>query len=194
MNKINYKKLLFAVLLIGFAAAGRYLLLDFPNVETMTVAILLASALLGGAYTLVVPLAAVAIFDLFYGNNSILIFTWSAWAIIGFFGLVLKGRTKSAWKFTAGLTGMGMVASLFFYFWTNFGVWLIGSWYPKTANGLLNCFIAGIPFLKWQIIGNLIIVPVAGLAFHFLYEKIRIAQSKPLFIPTPRTSHPSKRG
>jgi len=194
MNKFNRKKLFFAVLLIGFAILGRYLLLEVPNVETMTAAILLAGALLGGAYTLIVPLAAVAIFDLFYGNSSILIFTWSAWAIIGFFGLVLKGRTKSAWKFTAGLTGMGMVASLFFYFWTNFGVWLIGNWYPKTTNGLLNCFLAGVPFLRWQIIGNLILVPVSGLAFHFLFEKIRMAKLKLLFIPTPRTSHPSKRG
>lgn len=181
MKKFNRKKLFFAVLLIGFATIGRYLLLDFPNVETMTAATLIAGALLGGGYTLVVPLLAVAIFDLFYGNSSILLFTWSAWAIIGFLGLVLNGRTKSAWKFTAGLTGMGMASSLFFYFWTNFGVWLIGNWYPKTADGILNCYIAGLPFLKWQLIGNLIVVPVSTLIFHYLWVKVRLPKLKALF-------------
>jgi len=127
---------------------------------------------------LVIPLASVALFDWFYGNNPILLFTWSAWAIVGFLGLVLKGRTKSRWKFTAGLTGMGMVASLFFFFWTNFGVWLTSGLYPSTANGLLTSFIMGLPFLKMQVLGNLIVVPTAALAFHFLWEKIRIPRAK----------------
>jgi len=48
MKKINTKKIIFAFALIIFATGGRYLLLDFPNVETMTVAALLAGSLLGG--------------------------------------------------------------------------------------------------------------------------------------------------
>lgn len=181
MNKLNSKKLIFAVVLIAFGVIGRYLLLDVPNVETMTATALLAGALLGGGYVLIVPLAAVAIFDLFYGNSSILFFTWSAWAIIGFLGLVLKGRTKNAFKFSAGMTGMGLTASLLFYFWTNFGVWIMGSWYPRTADGLLTCYLAGLPFLKWQLIGNLIVVPISALAFHYLWEKVRVPKLKSVF-------------
>lgn len=178
MKTLNHQKLFFSFLLVGFAVAGRYLLLDLPNVETMTAATLLAGALLGGGYTLVVPLMSVAVFDWFYGNSSILLFTWSAWAIIGFFGMVLKERTKSAFKFTLGMTGMGMVSSLFFYFWTNFGVWLIGNWYPKTAEGLLTSYLMGIPFLKMQVLGNLIVVPVSAFIFHFVWNKIRAARKR----------------
>lgn len=178
MRKINRQKLIFAFLLIGFAVIGRYLLLDIPNVETMTAAALLAGALLGGGYTLLIPLASVAAFDLFYGNSPILLFTWSAWAIIGFFGLIMKGRDKTSWKFTAGLTGMGIVSSLFFFFWTNFGVWLIGTMYPKTASGLFTSYLMGIPFLRMQVLGNLIVVPIAATALHYLWKKMRVPKPK----------------
>jgi len=178
MRKISRKKLIFAFLLVGFAVIGRYLLLDIPNVETMTAVALLAGALLGGGYTLLIPLAAVAIFDLFYGNSSILIFTWSAWAIIGFLGLVMKGRDKTGWRFTAGLTGMGIVSSLFFFFWTNFGVWLVGTLYPKTASGLFTSFLMGIPFLRMQVLGNLIVVPITVTAFHYLWKRMQVPRTK----------------
>jgi hypothetical protein len=170
MNNFSWKKLSFAVLLIVFGVFGRYLLLDLPNIETMTATALLAGAMLGGGYALVIPLLSVALFDLFYGNSSILLFTWSAWAIIGFIGLVLKGRKMKTWKFTASMTGLGMASSLLFYFWTNFGVWLVGSLYPRTVEGLISSYIAGIPFLKAQLIGNLIVVPIAAITFRFAWK------------------------
>ena len=174
MKKISWKKLSFAALLIAFGTLGRYLLLDFPNVETMTATALLAGAMLGGGYALVIPLLSVALFDLFYGNSPILLFTWSAWAVIGSIGMVLKGRNTKTWKFTTGMTGLGMASSLLFYFWTNFGVWLVGSLYPRTIEGLVSSYIAGIPFLKMQLIGNLIVVPIATVVFNFAWKRMRV--------------------
>ncbi|MBU0613082.1 hypothetical protein KKB10_03625 [Patescibacteria group bacterium] len=178
MKKISWKKLSFAILLVTFGTLGRYLLLDFPNIETMTTTALLAGAMLGGGYALAIPLLSVAVFDIFYGNSSILLFTWSAWAIIGLIGLVLKGRKMKTLKFTASMTGLGMASSLLFYFWTNFGVWLVGSFYPRTVEGLISSYIAGIPFLKMQLIGNLIVVPIATVTLSFVWKGINSFQVK----------------
>ncbi|MFA6272225.1 MAG: DUF6580 family putative transport protein [Patescibacteria group bacterium] len=178
MKMISWKKLSFALLLVVVGVIGRYLLLDFPNVETMTAVALLAGALLGGGYTVVVPLLAVAVFDIFYGNSSILFFTWSAWAIIGLIGLVLKGKKMKTWKFTASMAGLGVASSLFFYIWTNFGVWLIGDWYPETLSGLMTCMIAGLPFLKAQIMGNLIVVPLTAVSLNYVWQRVNALQFK----------------
>jgi uncharacterized membrane protein len=176
MKKLSWKKLVFAILLVAFGTLGRYLLLDLPNIETMTAVALLSGALLGGGYTLVVPLISVALFDIFYGNSSILLFTWSAWAMIGLIGLVLRRRNMKTWKFTASMTGLGIASSLLFYFWTNFGVWLIGDWYPETLGGLMTCLIAGLPFLKAQIMGNLIAVPLIVVTLNYFWQKFDILQ------------------
>ncbi|MFA6391569.1 MAG: DUF6580 family putative transport protein [Patescibacteria group bacterium] len=176
MKNISWRKLVFALLLIAFGTLGRYLLLDMPNIETMTAISLLAGALLGGGYALAVPLLSVALFDIFYGNSSILFFTWSAWAMIGLIGLVLKKKKMSAWKFTAGMTGLGVLSSVLFYIWTNFGVWLIGDWYPETVGGLMTCMIAGLPFLKAQILGNLIVVPIISISLSFVWQKFEVLQ------------------
>ncbi len=161
----NILRLIFAIILIAFGSLGRILLLDLPNVETLTVASLLAGGVLGGFYALIVPVAVVAITDLYIGNTNILIFTWAAWAIIGLLGMVLRKKEKTSFKFIFSITGLGIGASLFFYLYTNFGVWLLTSLYDKTFSGLLMCYYMGLPFLKYSLTGNLIIVPLVSFIF-----------------------------
>jgi len=52
--------------------------------------------------------------------------------------------------------GYGLVGALFFYFYTNFGVWLIGNLYPHTFSGLINCYMMGLPFLRLQAVGSMV--------------------------------------
>lgn len=164
-KNINHKKMLGALALIIFGSLGRIFLLDLPNVETLTVSALLAGSLLGGLYTVLVPFSIVVLTDFYIGNNLILFFTWSAWIVIGIFGWLLKKKRAPSFKFAGQLTGMGIAASLFFYIYTNFGVWLLWSMYPHTLAGLIQCYIMALPFLKMSLLGNLIIVPlVSGAA------------------------------
>lgn len=155
---MKYYKLILAVMLIVFAVLGRILLTDMPNVETLTIVALMAGSLLGGIYTVIVPLSAVALSDMFIGNDPIMIFTWSAWAFVGLLGLLLKNSQKD-YKFGFKMTGLGIIASLIFFGWTNFGVWAMWNMYPHTWSGLIQCFVMALPFLKMSLIGNLIIVP-----------------------------------
>lgn len=160
MNKMNKKKLLIAISLIIFAVITRLLLRDLPNVETITVTALLAGSMLGGFYAVAVGLAAMAISDMIIGNDAILVFTWGAFAVIGLLGLILRNKKKQSFKYILQMTGLGMMASLFFYFFTNFGVWLLWpQMYAHTWQGLLQCYVMGLPFLKYNFLGNLVIVP-----------------------------------
>ena len=163
------KKLLGAVVLIAFGVIGRFLLIDLPNVEMLTVTALLAGAMIGGVFTVIVPLAVVALSDMinvvilhgsFAGNDPIIYFTWSAWAVIGLLGYLLRKSKKGSFKFAAKMTGMGLGASLWFFVWTNLGVWMLFSMYPKTLEGLVQCYAMAIPFFRNQIIGNLVIIPI----------------------------------
>jgi hypothetical protein len=92
-----------------------------------------------------------------------LFFTWSAFAFIGLAGLALR-RTRAASqprRLILASTGAGVLASLFFFLYTNFGVWLLGdgTMYAKTWSGLLQCYVMGLPFYRTNILGNLILVP-----------------------------------
>lgn len=164
--KKNKLKILGVFALILFGVFGRffriYFLPDLYNVEPITLVSLLAGVFLGGGYALLVPLSVVALTDIIIGNTPILYFTWSAWAIIGLFGLILRKSKKENFSFGFKMTGMGTFASLFFYLWTNFGVWAIGGWYPKTFQGLIWCYTMGLPFLKLNLLGNLVIVPAVS--------------------------------
>lgn len=167
----NWKKLIIALVLIAFGSIGRILLLDMPNVETLTVVSLLAGAWLGGVYFFIVPLATVAITDMYigFGQDATMLFVWSAWAVIGGLGWLLR-KSKRNFKFGFKLTGMGVVASTFFFIWTNFGTWLAWNMYPHTWSGLVQCYVMAIPFFKANLLGNLVIVPVVSFSLIFVWR------------------------
>lgn len=160
------------------------------NIEFVTTATLLAGSYLGFFYTLLVPFFIMFISDLILGNTSIFIFTWSAYVIIGVVSYFYLGKeklknkeTKFKTRFIVKTTGLGIIASIFFYLWTNFGVWFLDSFgmYPKTWEGLIKCYVAGIPFLKNNLTGNFLFVPlsftIAELSRIFLF-KIKLVRDK----------------
>ena len=56
-------------------------------------------------------------------------------------------------------------AGVGFFLTTNAAVWYFGSSYPPTADGLLASYVAGLPFLKWTLAGNLFFSAVLFGAF-----------------------------
>ncbi len=152
------KKIIFAVLLITIAIVLRTVGHIAPNIEYVTAASLLAAAYLGRKYAVLVPLVIMVLTDTLIGNTNIFIFTWSAYLIIGYLGYLgnLRGKVIKA-------TGAGILASLFFFAWTNFGVWALDSWglYPRTLAGLVEAYVMGLPFLKMTLMGNLFFVPIS---------------------------------
>jgi hypothetical protein len=143
-----------------------------PNIELVTTAVVLASLYLGRKNTFWLTFAIIALSDRVIGNSKIFLFTWSGFLLPAFFlpNLFknLKLNIKNyRWKLF-GLMGSGLLANLFFFIYTNLGVWLLDSWgmYTKDASGLIKCYIMGLPFLKNQLISSLIFIP----AGYFLIE------------------------
>lgn len=163
---MELKKLIFASFLIALGIFFRTFWHLAPNVEYVTAASLLAGAYLGKKYALLVPFTIMVLSDTLIGNSNIFVFTWSGYLLIGLMGqmgLMGKSNLKRA-------TAAGVLASLFFFVWTNFGVWLMDSWgmYPRTIGGLMESYVMGLPFLKLNLLGNLFFVPVSFGVVEFL--------------------------
>ena len=157
------EKILISLFIILFGAAARIFMVEFvqiPNFEIITALSLIAGVFLGGAFMLVIPLGIMAISDIYLGNTFILTFTWSAFVFIGIFGWLLRKNKDFNPCFIAKMTVVGIISSFFFYLYTNFGWWLLSNMYPPTFGGLIHCYVAGLPFLKTNLLGNLFFVPV----------------------------------
>jgi hypothetical protein len=138
-----------------------------PNLELATAATFAGALLLRNRAAAVAPLVVAVVSDLVLGNTSILVFTWSAWAVTGVAAVLLprfRGGRHGGWKRYATAFGFGVGSSVWFFLWTNFGVWVVsdGSWYPRTVGGLVDCYVAGLPFARPMLVGNLVLVPLAA--------------------------------
>lgn len=160
------------LLALIFLAMSERVFLDLgPNIELVTVGMLLTATYLSRKYSLVFILVTMVLTDLIIGNSNIWVFTYSGFIIPALFVSLIKNKeNKVLWA-----TGAGMGSNLFFFIWTNFGVWLLGNMYSKNLLGLTESYVMAIPFLKMQIISTLIFVPITfaviELAKDFKFSK-----------------------
>jgi hypothetical protein len=145
-----------------------------PNLELLTAAGLTAAVLVRTRWVALVPLGLAAVTDAVIGNSSIAVFTWSAWALTGAAALLL--RRLDGWKMVAAGTGLGLGSSVWFFAWTNFGVWLMGdgTMYDRSWSGLVSCYDAAVPFYRTMLEGNLVIVPVLLTAAALVTSRLRV--------------------
>ncbi len=150
------------VALIVMAAATR-LLPHPPNLTSLT-----AVALFGGAcfsdrrLAFAVPFLALLASDLTLG----LFYSWSSmayqphmWVQYFAFGLVvLLGMSLKGKSSALGIGGTTLAASCLFFAVTNFGEWVFQPWYPKTGQGLVDAYVAAIPFFRNALLGDAIYV------------------------------------
>ena len=167
------------MILIGLATAERLWWDLGPNIELITLTTVLAGFYLDKKAAIIVALLTLAISDIFLGNTAIMLFTWSAYLVIAFVSIYLKSKTNTSSKRIILATFGGGLGSFWFYLWTNFGVWLLDSWgmYSKDISGLIICYVNGLPFLKNQLLCNLMIIPVGFI----LTEVSLLIFKKPLF-------------
>lgn len=170
--KRTFLQLLNPITVIFIAVILR-LLPHIPNVTPIA-----AMALFGGAYgskrfALLTPFAAMVLSDIFLGFSLITPFVYGSFLITGLLGLWLRNHKHALPIVVASLT-----SSLLFFLITNFGVWLVWNFYPKTMSGLFDCFVAGLPFFKNTVLGDVFYTVLFfggyALVTHFV-EKKKIA-------------------
>lgn len=131
---MNYLKISIGVLIA--LSASRFVPHP-PNFTSLIALSFYVPALLGKKY-ISIPIIAFAITDIFIGFHQIIFFTWGSILIISFLSFYFKN------SIILRISGAMIGATIFFVF-SNFGVWLMGS-YGYTFEGLLACYILAIPF------------------------------------------------
>jgi hypothetical protein len=171
------------VAMIVMAAATR-LLPHPPNLTAMT-----ALALFGGAFfadkrlALVLPLAVLALTDLALG----VMWSWSSMAVgphmevqyIAFAMIVALGFTlrRNHGVVRTGVTAV--VASMLFFVVSNLGTWAFEGLYPKTFAGLVECYVAAIPFWRNTLLGDLLYTALLFGGFHLLERNFTALRVEP---------------
>lgn len=137
-----------------------------PNIEFVTTATLLSSVYLGPRFALIIPLVSIAISDMIIGNTSIYLFTWSAYIMIGLVFMRMRACRFTQYSRVRQwviFLGSGCGAGVWFYLWTNFGVWYLDDWnmYADGIDGLGASYRAGLPFLRYTLLGNTVFTTIA---------------------------------
>lgn len=169
---MDKKKILLAILIIFFGVLSRIFLnevIGIPNFEAVTALTLVSGSFFGGIFSFLIPLLIVFLSDIYFGNTLIHIFTWSAFILIGIFGTLFKKNSK---YYFLKISGGGIISVLFFYLWTNFGWWLTFGMYQMNLQGLIECYVAALPFLRNQLISSLIFTPLLSLIFYLIPNRL----------------------
>jgi hypothetical protein len=96
---------------------------------------------------------------------------WYAGRLVDYAGfalVLLIGRATAGRTWSARIAGVAAAPFVFFLV-SNFGVWAFGTnGYPHTAQGLAECYAAGLPFLRGTVIGDWLFAGAGILAIEGL--------------------------
>lgn len=169
-----------ALLTIILAAAATRLFPHPPNMTSLS-----AVALFGGAYfadkrlAFLVPLGALFLSDLVLGFYAHVEVVYLAFLLVVCIGLLLQKHRS-----VLTIAGASIASSLVFFLVTNFvGFHIDGGLYPMTFNGMMESYIAGLPFLRNTMIGDLLYTALLFGGFALLetrftaLKEVRAAQA-----------------
>ena len=142
----------------------------FPHPPNFTP--ILALAIFGGAYlpnritAISLPIISMFISDLIIGFHSQIFTVYAAIILLSILGHLMKTKNFKNFAIT-GFTG-----SLIFFIITNFSVWLGGSLYPLTIDGIIQCYIMAIPFFHNTLISTILFLTILFFGYTFAEKKI----------------------
>jgi hypothetical protein len=94
------------------------------------------------------PLLSLLAGDLFIGFHKLIPLVYASTLMSVALGFLLRDR-----KPLGRIAGVTLLGAIQFFLVTNFGVWLLLGTFPKTAAGLVACYIAGAP-LFWNTLAS----------------------------------------
>lgn len=170
MNKeILSSRFIALSLIVIFAAATRALPYLIPHMWNFSA--IYALGIFAGAQfkdsrlAFAMPLAAMAISDLFIGNGFILS-VYVGFAAIVLCGMAIRNRVNTTNVALASIGG-----TLLFFLITNFAFLFPATLYPHNLQGIVTSYIMGIPFLRNALISDLIFIPALFYGFHLLEKR-----------------------
>ncbi len=167
-NRFFNSRMIFAISAILFAVVMR-LVPHWPNFTPVA-----AIALFGGAFinrkalAFILPIIAMLISDLIIGFHTTMIAVYVGMIAAVGIGILLRNRVK------AGNVVIASVASsVVFFLITNFAAWYTGLMpYSRDFSGILQSYIAGIPFFSTSLLGDLFYSAVLFGSFFIVSRRI----------------------
>jgi len=163
-----------AALLIAAGVVGRILLASSANIEPVLILSMLAGAILGGIYVLVVPVAIMGLSDLYfylvpygglYPTASILglaAFVYSGYVFVAALGgFAMRRRLLWRTKTIAIFTAISVPLTIAFDVWTAFGDWL----FLGLGRSLQDVYAMQVPFTLIHVFSSLLFAPILGTTF-----------------------------
>ncbi len=81
-------------------------------------------------------------------------------------GWILKGKSIKS------IVSGALAAPTAFFLLSNFSVWVMQkTMYAKTVDGLLQCYVAGLPFYRNAVLATLIFLPVIVLLYNYIMRR-----------------------
>jgi len=151
----------FAVL-VGAGVTLRLACHDIPNFAPVAAMALFAGYFFRSSlWALMVPLSVMALSDWFLGGYHLGVMV----LVYGMLTLPVACRPWLRRAFamrpartTAPLLGLlccGLASSVVFFLVTNLGVWYWFGGYERSAAGLVECYVAAVPFFRYTLAGDI---------------------------------------
>ena len=125
---------------------------DIPNFTATIALIMFTSYLIRDKFlSVLVILVSQIISDLYIGIYSSMFFVYGAYVFIALLSPIIMNKLS----FKSVLISP-LVTPTIFYIVSNFGVWITGSTYPLSLDGLIMCYVAGIPFFDETLLSTVV--------------------------------------
>lgn len=164
------KKVAIILLLLSIGIVSRFLFItNFTAIGA--VALLSGSLLRKPIESLAMPLTVLLTSDLIlnklvYGVEG-LFYAGAAYVYVPILIMTLISRFVSKLNIK-NFVGLSVAFTIVFFLVSNFGVWQVGFTYPLTAQGLMTCYIAALPFALNTLAGTLLYGGVIMAAYNAL--------------------------
>lgn len=139
-----------------------------------------AIALMGGAFlgkrllAFALPLLSLFLGDLILSQvsstySSYLFSSSFLMVYVAFIAMVFIGIGISSRLNIGRVLGGSLLSAVVFFLISNFGAWMYFGMYPLNGAGLMECYVAGIPFFQNTLISQVVfsLILYVGLVYNF---------------------------
>lgn len=170
----THKNTLIILGIIVLVAASRLLPESIANFTAIGAIAFMGGALFENKWLkYLLPISILAISDLALNTlvyseftNSGLFYDGMLWVYLPFVISVFIGQRMLKQMNVSKVLLTALVSGSIFFLLSNFGVWMSGVLYPKTATGLVEAYTMGIPFFRSTLLGNMFY----GLLIYYAYQ------------------------
>ena len=152
---------IFYLIFFGILLAFFRLIPHPPNFTPIIASAIMAPLLIKDRMAgIAIPIFAMFISDIVIGFHPYQFVIYSTLISIGLFAPMTKKHIS--------ILLVPFIASLWFFITTNFAVWILWDFYPKTFEGLIMCYTLAIPFLKNTLLSTILYTGILKISFNYI--------------------------